>query len=58
MLDGAKRWISTLAPGDRVGLVALPPPGARVEFTTDHAKVTEAFGRIMPSAGFGPAPDE
>ena len=31
---------------DRVGLVSLPPPGPRVEFTTEHARVGEAIGRV------------
>jgi VWFA-related protein len=55
-LDGVKRWIATLPPADRVGLVALPPPGARVEFTTEHQRVIDAIGRVATTTATRPIP--
>jgi VWFA-related protein len=49
LLETARRWLGTLAPGDRVGLVAIPAPGPRVEPTTLHARVHEALGQTGPS---------
>jgi VWFA-related protein len=49
VLETARRWVKTLAPGDRIGLVALPPPGPSVEPTTLHTRVLEALGRTAPS---------
>jgi len=50
VLEGAKRWLATLAPSDRLGLVGLPPPGPVVDFTTDHAKVVDAFSSLKGGA--------
>ena len=54
--EAARRWLGTLGPADRVGLVALPPPGPRVEFTTDHRRVDAALGKIAPAGDFAAAP--
>jgi VWFA-related protein len=51
-LAGAKRWLATLAPGDRLGFLGVPAPGPMVEFTTEHAKVLAAFDQLK--AGVGP----
>lgn len=56
LTETARRWVETLSPGDRVGLVTLPPPGPRVEFTTRHARVIEALGRITFAAQDGTSP--
>jgi len=46
-----KKWVNTLGPGDRVGLVTLPAPGPRVEFTTNRAAVVDGLNHILPRAG-------
>ena len=56
VLEGVKRWLATLPPGDRVGLVSLPPPGPRVEFTTEHKRVIEAIGRVNTATMSRPIP--
>lgn len=56
LTETARRWIETLSPGDRVGLVTLPPPGPRVEFTTRHGRVIEALGRIAFASQDGANP--
>jgi VWFA-related protein len=52
VLEGARRWLATLAPADRLAFVGLPAPGPLVDFTTDHAKVLAAFSEL--EAGVGP----
>ena len=54
VLPGAKRWLEALPAGDRLGFLALPPPGPVVEFTTDHAAVIKALDHL--STGLGPSP--
>ena len=54
VLAGAKRWLAALPAGDRLGFLALPPPGPVVEFTTDHAMVISALDHL--STGLGPSP--
>lgn len=56
VLDTAKRWVATLGPSDRVGLVTLPV-GPRVEFTTGHHLITDMLGQIAgaPTAKSLPA---
>ena len=54
VLAGAKRWLAALPAGDRLGFLALPPPGPVVEFTTDHATVISALDNL--STGLGPSP--
>ena len=46
VLDGTKRWIATLGKSDRVGLASIPPPGPRVEFTTEHERIVEGVGKV------------
>lgn len=49
--DTLTRWIATLGAADRVGLVVLPAPGPRVEFTTDRTAISAALGKVVPRAG-------
>lgn len=49
--NAMKRWVTSLGPGDRVGLVTLPAPGPRVEFTTNRQAVIDGLSRILPRAG-------
>jgi VWFA-related protein len=46
VLESAKRWVATLGPSDRAGLVSLPG-GPRVEFTTEHQRVIDMLGTIV-----------
>lgn len=48
LLNAAKTWLRTLGPTDRVGFVALPPPGPQVEFTTAHREIEAALDRVVP----------
>jgi VWFA-related protein len=54
VLEAAKRWVATLGASDRVGLIALPPPGLSIEPTTDHAQVIEALSRVVPIGALPP----
>ena len=45
VLETTKKWVSTLGPGDRVGLVSLPG-GPRVEFTTEHQRIVDMLSKI------------
>lgn len=56
LTESARRWVGTLPPGDRVGLVSLPPPGPRVEFTMRHQRVIDALGRVTFAAQDGASP--
>lgn len=51
VLQTAKAWVATLGPTDRVGLMALPPPGVNIELTTDHARVMQALDTISRRCG-------
>ena len=42
-----KSFVSSLGPDDRVAVATIPPPGPMVDFTTNHALVLEALGRIV-----------
>jgi VWFA-related protein len=55
-LQGAKKWLATLAPTDRLGFLGLPAPGPMVEFTTDHTKVQAAFAALKTGVAPMPAP--
>jgi VWFA-related protein len=46
----AKQFVDKLQPEDRVAVMAVPPPGEMVDFTTDHDKVREALLRIVGAA--------
>ena len=50
MIEAASRWVGTLGASDRVGVMVLPLPGLNIEFTTDHARVREALGKVRPLA--------
>jgi VWFA-related protein len=56
VLEGAKRWLATLSPADRLGFLGLPAPGPFVDFTTDHAKVLAAFDELKAGVGGAPLP--
>lgn len=55
MMRAAARFVDNLHPNDRVALVALPGPGALVDFTTDHEKIREGLlatvGQAQPFFG-------
>lgn len=53
ILRAAQRWVESLGPDDRVGLMTFPPSGPRVDFTTDHAKVAAVLANLV---GSSPAP--
>ena len=53
-LRAAERFLDTLTPADRVAVFGVPPPGPRVPFTNDFARVREGLTR---SAGQAPAFD-
>lgn len=42
-----REFIGHLSPADRLGLVTVPPPGPSVDFTTNHAQVIDAVGRVI-----------
>lgn len=50
MIQAASRWIGSLGGADRVGVMVLPQPGLNIEFTTDHARIREALGKVRPLA--------
>lgn len=47
LLDATGRFIDTLPPKDRVGLVTFPGTGPRTEFTTDRAVVKKALQGLI-----------
>jgi VWFA-related protein len=44
--EAGRRFLDRLTPADRVALVTLPV-GARVDFTSDFARLREALGKLM-----------
>jgi VWFA-related protein len=46
-LDSTKKFIASLAPNDRVALMAIPSPGPVVEFTTNHQQVQDALNGVV-----------
>lgn len=46
-MNGAKKFVDSLEPEDRVAVIAVPGPGELVDFTTDHDAVREALLRIV-----------
>jgi VWFA-related protein len=50
VLVAAQRWVQSLGPKDRVGLITFPQSGPRVDFTTDHAMVAEVLGKVVGSS--------
>jgi VWFA-related protein len=50
VIQAAQRWVLSLGPKDRVGLITFPQSGPRVDFTTDHAKVADVLGKVVGSS--------
>jgi VWFA-related protein len=53
VLRAAERFLGTLAPGDRVGLVVTPGPGPGIEFTADVGDVRRALKGVVGMADRG-----
>jgi VWFA-related protein len=49
-LDGARRFISSLGPADRVGVVAIPGAGPHIDFTSNHASVEAMLPKLFGTA--------
>lgn len=47
VMNGAKKFVDTLTPEDRVAVIAVPGPGELVDFTTNHDRVRESLLRIV-----------
>ncbi|OFW04466.1 MAG: hypothetical protein A3I61_11690 [Acidobacteria bacterium RIFCSPLOWO2_02_FULL_68_18] len=47
LLSTAAKFLDRLSPADRVALVAYPPPGIQVGFTSDHLRLRQAMERIV-----------
>src|SRR5688572_25018155 len=47
VLDTVSRFVDRLAAADYAGYVAFPPPGARVDFTTDKSRVRKAMEQMI-----------
>jgi VWFA-related protein len=46
-LESARKFVSSLSPADRVGLVTLPGAGPQIDFTANHALVETMLSRIV-----------
>ncbi|MGH9346397.1 MAG: VWA domain-containing protein [Vicinamibacterales bacterium] len=46
LLASAAKFLALLSPADKVAFIAYPQPGVAVDFTTDHAKIRNAMGRV------------
>ena len=46
LLASAAKFLDRLSPADKVAFIAYPQPGVAVDFTTDHAKIRNAMGRV------------
>jgi VWFA-related protein len=53
VVEAAGRFVSRLAPQDKVALLTIPV-GPSVDFTTDHARVVEALQRVRGSRRWRP----
>ena len=49
-MDGIGRFISTLSPSDRVGLVAIPGAGPQIDFTAKHEVVRGLLPKLVGQA--------
>jgi VWFA-related protein len=49
-MESARKFVDMLQPEDRIGVVAVPPPGEAVDFTNRHDQVKESLGRIHGNA--------
>jgi VWFA-related protein len=50
-LDATRKFVSSLAPNDRVALMSIPSPGPRVDFTTNHKQIMDALNGVMGQGG-------
>ena len=48
-VSALKDFVSKISRDDRLALFTVPPPGPTVDFTTNHAQVIDAIGRIIGS---------
>ncbi|HET9468497.1 MAG TPA: VWA domain-containing protein, partial [Vicinamibacterales bacterium] len=48
-VSALKDFVSKMSRDDRLALFTVPPPGPAVDFTTNHAQVIDAIGRIVGS---------
>jgi VWFA-related protein len=46
LLASAAKFLDRLSPADKVAFISYPQPGVAVDFTTDHAKIRNAMGRV------------
>lgn len=53
VIQAAGRLIDRLSEADKVGLLTLPGPEPREEFTSNHARVKEALGQVVGRGRFG-----
>jgi VWFA-related protein len=53
--DAAIRFLSTLSPRDRVGVVLIPRGRVDVDLTTDHQRVAAALNRVVGQAPENPS---
>ena len=52
-IAAASKLLDRLSPADRVGLITIPGPKPRVEFTTDHSAVREAMRSLVGRGRLG-----
>ena len=52
--ESAIRFVKRLSPSDRIALFAVPGPGVRIDFTSNHAAVLAQLPRIVGQAASGP----
>jgi VWFA-related protein len=46
LLASAAKFLDRLSPADKIAFIAYPQPGVAVDFTTDHARIRNAMGRV------------
>lgn len=49
-MSAASKFLDKLGPDDQVAFAAIPAPGARVDFTTNHALIKAALNRTVGQA--------
>jgi VWFA-related protein len=52
-IAAVSKLLDRLSPADRVGLITIPGPKPRVEFTTDHSAVREAMRSLVGRGRLG-----
>jgi VWFA-related protein len=50
IIAAARRWVESLGPKDRVGLIGFPRGAARLDLTTDHARIAAGLDAMVGSA--------